>query len=154
MKFFGHPIHPIIIHFPTALLPMDAGLSVLYYYTNVTGYGMAGFYCLGVAVITGMAAIITGLIDLIAIPKENKKALLLGLYHGFLNGSIILAFVLFTYKAWQAYPNLTQPSLTVLVIKCFLIVLLFVGNYMGGRLIYKYFIGLNIKNQQYGNSTT
>src|SRR5215204_4281886 len=146
MKLFGHPVHPLFVHFPTALLPMDFVLSAIYHSTNETSYGLAAFYCLAAGVITGFLAVLTGIIDLLSIPKTNKDAWTTGLYHGFLNGTVLLVFAIFAYKTWQHYPQVSV-SFNNLLLKAVLVLTLFVGNYFGGRLLYKYHIGLNTKEK-------
>jgi uncharacterized membrane protein len=145
MKVFGHPVHPLLIHFPTALLPMDLAFSLFSYYKQNASFSEAGLYCLIGAVLIGFIAIITGLSDLLGIPRNNKPAIALALYHGAVNGAIILAFALIGYKAWQAYPQVQIPSTAMIVIKSILILALFIGNYMGGKLIYKHHMGINQK---------
>lgn len=154
MKIFDHPVHPLLIHFPTALLPMDLALSVFSFLKNDASFSLAGFYCLVAGVIMGFAAIGTGLIELIAIPKTDRQALAMGLYHGFINTVIILIFGIIAWKAWQGYPLLEVQTITGIIFKGILILLLFIGNYMGGRLIYKYGIGLNTKHKVNGNTTS
>ena len=88
---------------------------------------------------------IAGLIDLLAIPRSNKQAMALALYHSFLNGLIILIFAVIAYKSWQMFPSTTFDGVTGLVVKGILVFALFIGNYMGGRLIYTYYIGINFK---------
>jgi uncharacterized membrane protein len=153
MKLFGHPIHPLFIHFPTALLPMDLALSIL---SNVRGdasFATAGFYCLAAGALTGFAAMLTGLLDLLQIPKENKAAWASGLYHGFVNGCIMLIFAVIAWRAWQQYPQLGPATTGVILVKSILILALFAGNYIGGKLIYQYHIGIQPKATAHGNET-
>src|SRR5215204_438522 len=154
MKLFGHPIHPLLIHFPTALLPMDLVLSTLYYSTGNLSFYQASAYCLWAGASLGLLAMLAGLIDLLAIPRSNKQAMALALYHSFLNGLIILIFAVIAYKSWQMFPSTTFDGVTGLVVKGILVFALFIGNYMGGRLIYTYYIGINLNKQANGNSTT
>lgn len=142
MKLLGHPVHPLLIHFPTALLPMDLALSIMYFTTGNISYGLAGFYCLVGAVLVGCVAMITGVIDLILIPKQEKQALTMGIYHACINGVVLIAFALITYRAWHAYPQMPLPSAGNMVVKGVLILALFVGNYLGGTLIYRHHIGI------------
>ena len=151
MKLFGHPVHPLLIHFPTALLPMDLLLSILHYTRNDESFGLAGLYCLSAGIVAGLLAIITGVADLLSIPKDNKAAWAQGLYHGAINTTIILVFAALTYKGWQAYPSI-QTSVGTLILKGILVSGLFVGNYLGGRLIYKYFIGIEFKQTAHGST--
>jgi len=153
MKFFGHPLHPLFVHFPTALLPMDFVMSLIYYSNNDSSFALASFYCLAGGTLTGFVSILTGLADLLIIPKKNKEARATGLYHGFINAVVILVFTVLTYQAWQYYPH-TTSSVGILLVKGILIFTLFAGNYLGGRLIYKHHIGLNIKEKEHEHFTS
>jgi uncharacterized membrane protein len=146
MKFFGHPIHALLIHFPTALLPMDAALAFFSYYEQEPMFARAGFYCLVAGVAMGYLAIITGLIDLLIIAKEKSPALNSAFIHGMINGSLILVYTVFVYKGWKAYPLIELPSVTMLFVKGILIIILFVGNFLGGKLIYTYRVGIKAEN--------
>ena len=154
MKLFGHPIHPLLIHFPTALLPMDLVLSALYWSTSNSSFYQAGAYCLWAASALGLLAVVTGLIDLIAIPRSDKKAIALALYHGSTNGLLILIFAVIAYKAWLVFPSPFFTGGAQLIIKGVLVFALFVGNYLGGRLIYTYHVGINFKKHNDGDPTT
>ena len=94
-------------------------------------------------VVTGYIALATGLLDLAAIPKKEKPAFGAALLHGFINGMVLLMYSLFACKAWQALPRFEQPSLPMLLLKLLLVASLFMGNFLGGNLIYKHRIGLN-----------
>jgi uncharacterized membrane protein len=144
MKMLGHPFHMMLIHFPTALLPMDILLSFLAYYNKDSSLMMAAFYCIAVGVLTGLLAIITGLIDLLMIPKENKAGPGTALIHGFINGTVLLLFGVFAYKSWKIYPDLSIPALPIILIKTALLITLFIGNYLGGKLILQHHIGVKI----------
>ena len=142
MRFFGHPIHTMIIHFPTALLPADLVLSILYFETGNASYGPAAFYCMIGGVALGLLAMITGLLDLLLIKKEQKDALAAGLLHGFINAVVIILYGVLAYKAWQLYPAIVKPAINTLIIKGIAVFILLVGNYIGGTLIYKHRIGI------------
>ncbi|HYC29297.1 MAG TPA: DUF2231 domain-containing protein [Chitinophagaceae bacterium] len=146
MKFLGHPIHVLLIHFPTALLPMDVVLGFLSYYKQETVFAQAGFYCLVAGVLAGYFAMITGLVDLVKIANRKSPALNSAFLHGIINGSLILIFTVFAYKGWKVYPQINLPSMTILMVKSILIIVLFVGNYIGGKLIYTYRVGIKEEN--------
>ena len=140
MKFLGHPIHVMLIHFPTALLPMDLVLSYLFYRTGNESFGAAAFYCLMGGVALGLVAGITGLIDLVGI--KDKTTMAAALVHGAINLTAILVFSVFAYRGWKQYPAVAVPSMAVLVIKLLTVIFIFVGNYLGGRLIFKHHIAI------------
>src|SRR5215212_5989002 len=109
MKFLGHPIHIMLIHFPTALLPMDLVLSFLFYQTGNASFGSAAFYCLLGGIGTGLLAIITGFIDLVMI-KNNTAAISAAFVHGGINTTALLVFSIFAYKGWLLYPLIPTPA--------------------------------------------
>ena len=143
MKLFGHPIHLMLIHFPSALLPADFVLTVLGYYYNEPLFNYAAFYCLAGGVATGFLAIITGFIDLITISPAKKPAVSAALIHGCINGTLILVYSVLAYKIWKVYPVIPAATITGILIKVMLVLGLFAGNYFGGKLIYHYRIGIN-----------
>ena len=143
MKVFGHPMHVMLIHFPIGLLPMEWVLSLLAYLYPNPSFTMAAFYCLIGGVLSGYIAMLTGLLDLIRIPKENKLAMGTGLLHGFINGLVVLIYTVFAFKAWQGYPQVATSTLAMLVVKAVLVGCLLIGNFLGGKLIYKHHIGLS-----------
>ena len=140
MKIFKHPLHIMLIHFPTALLPMDLCLSYLFYRTGNESFGAAAFYCLITAVVMGLLSGITGLIDLIMI--KDKTIMAAALVHGGINLTAILVFSIFAYKGWNMYPQIERPTITLLALKLVLVLFIFVGNYLGGKLILKHHIAI------------
>jgi uncharacterized membrane protein len=151
MKLFGHPIHPITVHFPTALLPMDLAMTIIYSRTGNPVHYAAGYYCLLAAVITGIAVLLTGLLDIFSL-KDNKPAMGVALYHGFLNGTIILVYAVIAYKAWQVFPTAYPSVQTATWLKAVLVAALFFGNYLGGKLVYHYGAGTGFKNNTHGKA--
>lgn len=140
MKILKHPLHVMLIHFPTALLPMDLVLSYLFYSTGNESYGTAAFYCLIAAVGLGLLAGITGLIDLVLI--KDKEAMGAALVHGGINLTAILVFCVFAYKSWNLYPQIVVPTITVLIVKLGTIIFMLIGNFLGGKLIFKHHVGI------------
>lgn len=141
MKILGHPIHIMLIHFPSALLPMDFICSALGYYTGNHSFTDASFFALAGAVILGCAAIITGAFDLIGLiekPLAMKKALV----HGGINATVIIAYTVLAFRAWKQYPELEQDGVGLLAIKAALITFMIAGNYLGGSLILKHKVGI------------
>ena len=135
MKFLGHPLHMMLIHFPTALLPMNVVLDAIGFYKDDASFFQAANYCLWGGVLSGLVAMVTGLIDTIRIPKEKKEAVGTAMIHGVVNTTVLLFFALLAYRSWQAYPEIGRPGLNSLIIKSILLLVLFAGNYLGGKLV-------------------
>jgi len=140
MKIFKHPLHVMLIHFPTALLPMDLFLSYLFYRSGNESFGSAGYYCLIGGVVLGLLSGIVGFMDLIGI--KDKTAMAAAFVHGGINLTAVLIFCVFAYKEWNLYPQIERPTITIMVVKLISVIFIFVGNYFGGKLIFKHHIAI------------
>jgi uncharacterized membrane protein len=140
MKILRHPLHLMLIHFPTALLPMDLVLSYLFYRTGNESFGSAAFYCLLAGVAIGLLSGITGFIDLVMI--KDKSLIGKALLHGGINLTVVLVFCVFAYKSWRLYPQIQLPTMTILAVKLITVLFMLAGNYLGGILILKHHIAI------------
>lgn len=140
MKIAGHPLHVMLIHFPSALFPMDFVCSLLDYRYPESGFEQAAFYALSGAVITGILAIITGAFDLLQNLTDTmlvKKILV----HGIINAVVVTVYgILWMFELRD--PSPLPGNFTMLIIKGILILAMFAGNYFGGNLIFKEGMGV------------
>ena len=142
MKIFKHPLHIMLIHFPSALLPMDMVCYGLFYYTQQSSFWYASFYALAGAVVSGWAAAFFGLLDLAKIPQHKTQAMQKALIHAGVNVLVIIIYTIIAYSAYKKYPALPVAALTVLIYKIVLVSFMIAGNYIGGSLILKYKISV------------
>lgn len=138
----GHPIHSMLIHFPSALFPMVFVFDLLALLFRDQGLVYAAFYSLAFGILTSFAAAFFGVIDYARIPSKHVawgKASL----HGLLNIIWIMLFsILFGLRA-RSYPNIEFASVTGMVF-CFVgVVGLIFSNYLGGELIFKHKLGFD-----------
>jgi len=148
MKILGHPLHPLLVHFPTALFPMNLALGIIAFTSGNTVFSQSAFFCLAGGAAMGVLTVMTGLLDLFHISKSNKKAVATVIYHAGLNAPVILIYVVLAYKEWNLYPDLPIPGTGNLVFKGVLVFILFVGNYFGGQLIYKFHAGIKTNHER------
>lgn len=142
MKVFGHPLHMMLIHFPSALLPMDFICAILYFYTGDMTFAGASFYALLGGTAIGWLAVMTGTMDLLPVIRDNNTALMKALVHGGINSIVLIGYSLVAYKAYIHYPEFTQETIGSLVVKGLLLSVLVVGNYLGANLILKHKIAV------------
>lgn len=142
MKFLGHPVHLMVVHFPSALLPMELVCYGLYYFSHNTSFALASFYAMAGGVIIGWVAVLTGAIDLMKIPPEKEKAQTQAFMHGGLQTTVLIVYSVFLFTAWKKYPGVQEPALLPLTGKLILIIVMFTANYLGGNLLLKYKVGI------------
>src|SRR3954468_372579 len=120
VRIFKHPLHIMLIHFPSALLPMDVVCYAIYYFTGDISFAFASFYALAGAVITGWLAILFGTLDIISITPEKGEVIKKALLHGGINVTIIIIYTVMVYSVYKRFPQLPIASIKLLVTKAFL----------------------------------
>ncbi|MBW4505838.1 MAG: DUF2231 domain-containing protein [Scytonematopsis contorta HA4267-MV1] len=69
----GHPLHPLIVTFPIALLISALGTDVAYWFTNDTFWARGSVWLLGVGLLSGLVAAVTGMMDFLKIDRVRKR---------------------------------------------------------------------------------
>jgi uncharacterized membrane protein len=141
MKVFGHPLHMVLIHFPSALFPMDLACSIIAWCGGPSSLLHAAFYATLGGVALGWLAIITGAIDLVPVVKHHTGSINKALIHGGINTSVVIVFSVIALMANKKYPDLSNDSLALLITKTITVLAMFIGNYLGGSLVLKDRIG-------------
>src|SRR5690554_3042750 len=72
MSIGGHPIHPMLIHFPVAALIGLIGTDLAYVLTGDAFWARAGIWLVGVGVIGGWLSGTVGLLDLLLVKKIRR----------------------------------------------------------------------------------
>lgn len=132
----------ILVHFPSALFPMDLVCSLLWLLTGNLHFVHASFYAMAGGVLLGTLAIIAGAFDLIGVAKEQPNATGRVLIHGGVNAAVVIGYSLPAFIAFRQYPDLAPDSTGLIVLKGCLIAAMIAGNYLGGNLILKDKIGV------------
>lgn len=140
-RLFGHPIHAMLVHFPSAFFPAALLFSILSYYFHDPLFAKVEFYMLGLGVFFGVLAVCFGAIDYIKIPSSHagwQKAT----WHASLN--VLWLIVLGTILGVEAksYPDLPIPSITHCIVLLVTVLGLIFSNYLGGELVFHHKIGL------------
>ena len=141
MKVFGHPLHMMLVHFPSALFPMDVICSALLLATRDALFSHASVCAAVGGAAFGWIAVVFGFIDLIRIPSVRTDAMRRALIHGSINTSAVTAYTIFAFIALRHYPASGQ-SLSLLVAKCIVVGGMMAGNFLGGNLVLKDKIGI------------
>jgi uncharacterized membrane protein len=137
MKILGHPWHIMLIHFPTALFPMDLVCSIVAYNSNDHSFVSASYYAMLGGVILGVLAIVTGAMDLLAAYRNRPETVNRVLIHGSINGVVVAGYFILAVLAWEQYPALVQDGAGKIILKAGFVSFMFAGNFLGGRLILK-----------------
>jgi uncharacterized membrane protein len=137
----GHPIHPVLIHFPVAALMGLVATDAAYLYTGDFFWARAGLWLAGVGAAGGWIASLAGLVDLLVVPRIRR--LITAWSHAIL-AVLLLSLASFNWllrvdapdariMPWGAYVSLLSASLIGLT------------GLLGGRLVYEYAVGVDVQ---------
>lgn len=137
----GHPLHPVLVCFPIAFYLGTFVFDILAVTMDPAFYHTA-FYLNLSAIIMAVVAAIPGLIDYVNTIPPNSSAKKRGAKHGILNVSVLVLFgSAFVFRLVSDIPH----SGAVLTIEAIGVVLLLVAGWMGGTLVYRNQIGVDIR---------
>lgn len=139
-RLFRHPIHVMLVHFPSALFPVSLVLDIAGVIYQKEGFAMAGFFAIGSGVVTGFAAAFFGALDYFNVPSDHpawKKASL----HAILNFVWLIAFALLFVLRMNQYPDIAVAKIWQIVVSAAAVIGLLFSNYLGGDLVLRHGIG-------------
>lgn len=141
-KWLKHPLHPILVHIPTALWPAALVFDILSNF-GVGGNAMVqtSFYAIAFGVVAALAAIPTGLADWWDI-KPDKPARKIGLYHMVLNLTITALQIVNLLLRLGTLTLDTSVAGLPLVLSVISTLLLGASSYLGGMMVFDYGISV------------
>jgi uncharacterized membrane protein len=135
----AHPIHLIVIHFPSALLVMDSVFAAISSYKQDETFAYAAYYCLIAGVVGGWAAIVSGMYDLFKyLLQPAHSGSRIGLIHAGMQTFMVLGFTIILSLEYNHQAYLYHPPSWIWLIKGLLMVSMAIGNYFGGELLLRY----------------
>ena len=134
-KPLGHPSHPMVVHFPTALFPTSLLFDLLSWGITEPALVKAAFYNIAVGLLVSLLAILTGFVDYFGMVPGSRKHRVTT-WHMFIN--LPMTFI-FAFGLGLRYLEIdaTRTPLYILGISLIGLTLLIVGNYFGSELVYR-----------------
>ncbi|KTD13238.1 DUF2231 domain-containing protein [Legionella jamestowniensis] len=140
MSIAGHPIHPMLIHFPVAALLGLIATDSAYIYTQDFFWARAGYWLLLTGVIGGAISSLIGLIDLLTVSRIRR--LVTAWCHA------IFAVTMLSVASLNYLLRIPDPAASIFPAGIYLSLLtaflIFLTSIMGGQLVYEYGVGVEI----------
>jgi uncharacterized membrane protein len=146
-KLFGHPIHSMLVHFPSALFPVSVAFDVLAFIFKDDGLAIAAFYTLAAGLIGGIAAAIFGAMDFYRIPSTHEAWGKAG-RHACLSILWLCLFTILFGLRIKQYPQIQLATVTELMISIAGVIGLIYSNFLGADLIFYHRIGIHESNKR------
>lgn len=138
-KIAGHPIHPMLVPFPIALLVATLACDLAFWSTENDSWATAALWLLGAALITAALAALAGLADFLG--DARIRALNDARLHMIGNViAVLLSLINFYLRYAEGAAAAVFPwgiSLSLIVV----LLLLFTG-WKGGELVYRHRVGI------------
>lgn len=140
MAIAGHPIHPVLIHFPVAALLGLVATDLAYLWTGDFFWARAGLWLAGVGALGGWLSGAAGLVDLVTVFRIRR--LVTAWCHA------ILAVMLLSLASLNWLLRLEDPATVVWpwggYLSLLTAVVIAAAGFLGGKLVYEYAVGVDL----------
>ncbi|WP_088892492.1 DUF2231 domain-containing protein [Leptolyngbya ohadii] len=143
----GHPLHPLLVTFPIALLSSVFLTDVAYWFTGDSFWARASIWLIGAGFISGLVAAATGMSDFLRINRVRKRRA--GWIH--MIGNIALLALTLVNWLIRLGDNYTSAILPIgIIISTIVAGALAITGWYGAELIYRHkvaVIGYNSRHE-------
>lgn len=139
LRLAGHPIHPMLVHFPVALWTLGIAADAGGLIAGQAWWWQLGFGCQALGVLAATLAMVAGLLDYATLPRDHP-AQNTAVAHMLVMGSAWLCFL--ASLALRGPPRGTPSPLMALVAAAVGFVAMAAGGWLGGRLVYRFAVGV------------
>jgi uncharacterized membrane protein/nitrite reductase/ring-hydroxylating ferredoxin subunit len=140
----GRPLHPALVSFPTAFFIAVLCFDLLDIYQKTNTFKATSKYLVLGGIISGIVAAIPGIIDYFKTVPPKSSAKRRAGKHGLINSFVIVLFcVLFNLRD-------ILSAFIVVGIEALAVMLMIYANWMGGTLVHRNQIGVDIRYAEAG----
>lgn len=136
---FGHPLHPAVVHFPVALL-LSASAADLALLAGLTGDVHIGSVLMAGGLVMGLVAMGAGLFDF---TKLDPVVVPHAVRHMAVMGTAWTGYAIALYLRRDAFSGGVTLGSASIAISLVSALLLSVGGWLGGRLVYTFGAGVS-----------
>lgn len=145
-RLFNHPVHLMLVHFPTALFPAGFLFDIAGIILTEPQLFAASFYTIVLGVAAGLAAGLFGFLDYIKLADRPKVFRIAG-WHAIIQLSVLVVFGIILGLKFRTYPDFLQPDIFQLSAMGLILGVMLFGNYLGGELVFTHRVGFNGSNK-------
>ncbi len=137
----SHPLHPVLVSFPIAFYIGTLLFDALAVFSNDAEYSVTGKYVHIAGIAGAVLAAIPGVIDYLSVIPPDSSAKKRGAKHGLINTIVLIIFGVALYLK---YRDNISPYI-ILLFELTGVALTLVAGWMGGTLVYRNQIGVDIR---------
>lgn len=135
---FGHPIHPMLVPFPIAFFTGALLLDIAYALTAEIIWANFSIWLITAGLVFGGFAALAGMIDYLF--SRRIRRLRTAFWHMLINATV---YILQLFNAFvHSRDGWTSVVPTGLTLSAVSVALMFIGGWLGGRLVYIHRVGV------------
>jgi uncharacterized membrane protein len=134
----------MLVAFPIGFLCGGIVFDVLSRALERETFYTTAYHCLIAGIVTGFVAAIPGLVDLLSVVSSTSAARRVGLMHMTVNTSALLLFM----ASVLMRPSFVDRTIISIVPAYLGLILLGIGGWLGGSLVYEHHVGVEVKNER------
>lgn len=136
----GHPLHPMLVHFPVALWTLSVATDAGGLITGSQIWWSASFACQSLGLLAAVPAMAAGAFDFASLPRGHPGHDT-AVAHLSAMGAAWLSFL--ASVVLRGLPGPEAPSLAAILAGFAGFIAMAVGGWLGGRLVYHFGVGVN-----------
>ena len=140
VKLLGHPVHPMLVMFPVALLITGTAFDLVDAFGGSAVFGEIAFWNITIGIIVGLVAAAVGSLDLASIPRRTR-AKRVGLLHASINVAVLLLFA--AVWALRVSEDRYSAGGALVAIEVVALAGLGVSGWLGGELVDRLGVGVD-----------
>ncbi len=138
----NHPIHPMLVHFPIALLFASVLFDLIFFYTGREEFKKGGFWLLILGWVAGLAAVVSGgwseeIVEKAGVPKAAIER-----HESFAVATLALFAGLMLVRIWVRNRWSSRDRILYTGVAMIGLALLATTGFWGGDLVYRYGAGV------------
>ena len=140
LKLGGHPVHPLLVHFPIALWTMGAAADVTGWALPQPWWWQISFWSQALGVASGALAMLAGVLDFAAMPRDHAGR------DSAISHFLVMctAWLLFLVSlALRGVPQGSGPSTWAVATAIAGFATMLWGGWLGGQLVYRFGVGVD-----------
>jgi uncharacterized membrane protein len=148
LRFFGHPLHPILSAFPIPLLGTSLFWDGIGYFRGGSFWWSISFWNICLGLLFSVLTAASGLMDYVCISKVNPVIETATTHMLYMMSAITVYAISAVVRAGPGIPM--GPKLwAVLGLEALGLGLMMTGGWFGGELVFRFGLGRNDNNQSF-----
>lgn len=140
MRPLTHPLHPPLVHFPIALLGTSLLFDLVGLLRDEPVWWAIAFWNIALGLVIAVVTASTGLLDSLKVPEQSAASPMVVRHLSAMAGALSLYGAALAVRAGPARPQGWELTAT-LALEAAGLVLLLLGGWWGGELVYRHGIG-------------